>query len=63
MYYYIEVTILRQPWAWAHFAISIAGPSPLFARQIFQQVWLVVHFFWQSWRVETHLGSFWQAVH
>jgi len=47
----------------AHLATSMAGWLPLPGRQNYQHDCLVPHFFSQSWRAGTHLGSFWQAAH
>ena len=54
---------LRQSFAWAHFATSIAAWLPFEGRQRAQHEVLVPHFFIQSSRAGWHLGSFWQADH
>ena len=58
-----EIIDQMHPLACAHLATSIAGWLPLLGRHNAQQEALVPHFFWQSWRAGTHLGSFWQAAH
>lgn len=42
----------------AHLATFVAALSPFPARQNSQQDCLVPHFFWHSWMVGIHLGSF-----
>jgi hypothetical protein len=53
----------RQLFFWAHLATSMAAWLPFDGKQNSQQVSLVPHFFWQSWRAGTHFESFWQFAH
>ena len=62
----VEIYAYYAPKQWlaaAHFATSIAGWSPLPARQKLQQLCFVPHFFSQSWRAGRHFESFWHYAY